>query len=380
MGETSRSLRLPPVVRPRRYTRDMIEMQYNFPLLPGLPAEWRSRLRWAVDQLGDDDYAALRPTFRSPHPELVAIAARWLRVPAERLWLTDGAHHGCLIAMMAAGLAGRPVAMDAAAYTGALEQARALGCPAIGCAVDAQGMTAESLHAVCTRAREQGTPIAALFATVTVHNPLGCTASLARREALVAVARAFDLLLIEDDTYGFMEPDAPPRLWDLAPERTFFVGSLSKSYAPASRMGFLVTPERFDAATLAAIKNTATGSSLPHHMACCSLLADGTVDRVIASKNSEGARRNAAARRLLGDRCWPGALAAWHLWVALPHSTPAEDFEAHMRARGVCLSGGNWFATCPEAPHGFRLALGGEIDAAVTQRGVELVAAALSSL
>src|SRR6202012_4933749 len=121
------------------------------------------------------------------------------------------------------GLAGKPMAMDAAAYTGALEQARALACPVVGCAVDAEGMTAESLRAVCARGRASGQPVAALFATVTVHNPLGCTASSARREALVAVAREFDLLILEDDTYGFMEPDAPTRLCELAPERTFYV-------------------------------------------------------------------------------------------------------------------------------------------------------------
>ena len=355
-------------------------MQYNFPLLPGLPTEWRDRLRWAVDQLGAEDFASLRPTFRSAHPELVRVAASWLKLPEERLFLTDGAHHGCLIAMMAAGLAGRPIAMDAAAYTGALEQARALRSPVLGCAVDAEGMKAESLRAVCVRGQEKGEPVAAIFCTVTVHNPLGCTASLGRREQIVAIAREFDLLIVEDDTYGFMEPEAPARLVDLAPERTFYVGSLSKSYAPASRTGFLVAPERFDAGIWAAIKNTATGSSLPHHAASCSLIADGSVDRVIAAKNAEGARRNAAARAVLGDRCWPGAKAAWHLWVALPEHVTAEAFEAQMKNQGVCLSGGNWFTTCEGAPHGFRIALGGEVDAAITQRGVELVAETLGRL
>ncbi len=358
----------------------MIEMQYNFPLLPGLPAQWRDRLRWAVDELGPEDFDALRPTFRSAHPELGRVAADWLKLPAERLFLTDGAHHGCLIAMMAAGLAGRPIAMDAAAYTGALEQARALRSPVVGCGVDAEGMTPESLRAACIRGRESGAPLAAIFCTVTVHNPLGCTASLERRGELVAIAREFDLLMVEDDTYGFMEPEPPARLYDLAPERTFYVGSLSKSYAPASRTGFLAAPERFDAGIGAAIKNTATGSSLVHHMAACSLIADGSVDRVIAAKNEEGARRNAAARALLGDRCWPGTKSAWHLWVALPAQVTAQAFEARMKERGVCVSGGNWFAACEGAPHGFRIALGGEVEAAMTQRGVELVAEGLAQL
>ena len=374
------SMRHTAVARGVAYTGSMIEMQYNFPLLPELPAQWRDRLRRAVDELETDDFDALRPTFRSEHPELVQVAADWLALPAGRLFLTDGAHHGCLIAMMAGELAGRPIAMDAAAYTGALEQARALGCPAMGCEVDAEGMTAESLRAVCVRGRETGLPVAAIFCTVTVHNPLGCTASLSRRQEIVALAREFDLLMVEDDTYGFMEPHAPARLYDLAPERTFYVGSLSKSYAPASRTGFLAAPEAFDAGVWAAIKNTATGSSLVHHRAACSLIADGSVNRVIAAKNAEGARRNAEARAALGGRCWPGARNAWHLWVSLPESVTAQAFETRMRQRGVSLSGGNWFAACQSAPHGFRIALGGEVEAARTGEGIDLVVEELGRL
>ena len=358
----------------------MIEMQYNFPLLPGLPGEWRDRLRKAVDEIGDRDFDALRPTFRTEQPELKRTAAAWLHLPEDRLVLTDGAHHGSLIAMMAAGLAGKPIAVDAAAYTGALEQARALACPLIGIAVDAEGMTPQSLRSACTQARDHNQPIAAIFLTVTVHNPLGCTAPLTRRRQIIQIAEEFDLLLLEDDTYGFMDPDAPPRLYDLAPDRTFFISSLSKSYVPAARMGFLAAPEAYDAGIWTAIKNTATGSSLIHHAACCTLIADGSIDRVIARKNKEGMHRNQEAREALGSHCWPGARNAWHLWVNLPQHTTPQTFEARMKARHVSISGGNWFTTTPTAPNGFRIALGGEVDAAKTQQGVELIAEQLNKL
>ena len=287
----------------------MIEMQYNFPLLPGQPEAWRERLLWAVGELGARDFEALRPTFRMERPELTRVAAAWLRLPEERLWLTNGSHHGSLIAMMAGGFAGRPLAVDAAAYTGAMEQARMLGSAVVGCAVDAEGITAASLREACVRGVDAGRPVVALFATVTVHNPLGCTAPATRREALVEVAREFDLLIVEDDTYGFMDPDAPVRLVEMAPERTFYVGSLSKSYAPAARTGFLVAPEGYEAGVAAAVKNTATGSSLPHHVAACSLLADGSVDKVIGRKNREGEYRNEAARGGVGGTVLAGGAA-----------------------------------------------------------------------
>lgn len=355
-------------------------MQYNFPLLPGLPAQWRERLRLSVEALGDDNFDDLRPAFRSDHRALTHAAAQWMGTDPDRTFLTEGGHHGILLSLFAINLAGRPLAVDAAAYTGALEQARALGSPILSCDIDEQGMTPESLRDLCIRAAAEGKPVRAAFLIPTVHNPLGCVATLERREALIAVAREFDLLFIEDDAYAYMAPDAPPSLATLAPERTFYIRGLSKIYAPATRTGFLVVPERCLAAMPGAIKNITTGVSLVHARAAISLLVDGTINHVIAEKNAEGTIRNAAARSLLGDEnCWPGAPAAWHLWLKLPaHITP-QEFEQRLQARGVLLSGGNWFAAGPNAPNGCRIALGGEVSRERALEGVALIAEELAS-
>jgi DNA-binding transcriptional MocR family regulator len=362
----------------------MIEMQYNFPMLPGQPAEWRERLRAAVDSLGDERFDELRPTFRSDMSALTEVGARWLGMPQERTYLIEGNHQGSLMAMMAAGVAGRPIAVDVAAYTGALEQARALDCPIVACTMDAEGMVAASLWAVCAEARSEGRGVAAMFVIPTVHNPLGCVAGLKRRQELVAVAREFDLVIIEDAAYAFMAPDAAPPLAKLAPERTFYVCGLSKVYAPGTRTGFMVAPEQYAEGMARAIKNCATGANLVHARAAVSLIADGTLDRVVAAKNVEGARRNAAARALLRDeRCWPGAKCAWHLWVALPKAVTALVFERTMAEKGVAISGGNWFAAVPDSPvmpNGFRIALGGEVDAERSRQGVKLVAEELAKV
>ena len=41
----------------------MIEMQYNFPLLPGQGDQWRRRLGAVVNALDADDADELRPTY-----------------------------------------------------------------------------------------------------------------------------------------------------------------------------------------------------------------------------------------------------------------------------------------------------------------------------
>ena len=365
----------------------MIEMQYNFPLFPELAAEWRERLARAVAALPADGMEQLRPTFRSDRSAGRELAARWLGAEPERVWITAGGHHGSLIALLSAGLAGKTIAMDDVTYTGALEQARALACGVAGVQTDGEGMRSDSLREQCTQAAQRGQPVAAIYTLPTVHNPLGVTAGEARRREIVAAAREFDLLIVEDDAYGFMEENAPPSYAQLAPERTFYVRGLSKSYAPATRTGFLVAPERFTRAVESMIKNTATGTSLVHNQAALSLIADGTLDRVMERKRAAGAQRNAAARELLGGWAAPGARCAWHLWVRLPGGAASgeiaageiasSEFERHMAGRGVAVSGGHWFETVPGAGRCVRLALGGEVDAERTQEGVRRVAEAL---
>jgi DNA-binding transcriptional MocR family regulator len=349
----------------------MIEMQYNFPLLAGQGEQWRQRLRQAVEQLQPENADELRPTFRMQRLAQRAIAAKWLGSQLQTTWIVCGGHHGTLVSLLAAGLAGRAIAVEAVTYTGILEQARMLGSPLIGLAYDGEGILPDALRAACGRQ-----PIAAIYTMPTVHNPLGCVASLARREAIVAVAREFGLLLIEDDAYGYMQPDAPPSYAVLAPERTFYVRGLSKSYAPATLTGLLVAPERFSNAVESAVKNSTTGTSLPHNVAALGLIADGTLDHVIAQKLDEGARRNAAARALLGVAAAPGPSSAWHLWVTVPMS--GAEAQARCEQLGVLVSGAAGFTVSGSpVPQAVRIGLGGELDPARTQQGVEIVAGLL---
>jgi DNA-binding transcriptional MocR family regulator len=356
----------------------MIEMQYNFPLLPTQGLDWQHRLRHAVDTLHPADPSELRPTFRSHNTTHRALAAAWLGSTPETTWITAGGHHGTLLAMLAANLAGRNIAFDRISYTGGLEQARMLAAHPIPIDYDAEGTLPESLNLACTQKK-----IAALYTMPTVHNPLGCTASLARRQAIVEVARHHDLLLIEDNAYGYMEPDAPPSYAVLAPERTFFVRGLSKSFAPAAQTGFLVAPLRFAPAIDTALKNTTTGTSLVNNIAALSLLSDGTIDTLMAAKREEGARRNAAARAVLGPSAAAGSPCAWHLWLHLPPTLDAPTAERLCHNAGVLVSGGNWFATDPtdttSAPQALRLGLGGELDPTRTQQGCEIVAQVLAT-
>ena len=348
----------------------MIDLVWNFPLFAEQGAEWQGYLRRAVEGLAVEDARLLRPSFRGGDAELRVRAAKWLGVEPEWAWIVCGGHHGTLVSLLVAGLGGKTIAVEEITYTAILEQAGMLGMNLVACAYDGEGMMPEALRAACERGKVSG-----VFLMPTVHNPLGIVAGLERRKAIVAVAREFDLVIVEDDAYGFMEPDAAANYAVLAPERTFYVRGLSKNYAPQTRTGFVVCPERFAGEMENVIKNTTTGTSLVHNAAAMALIEDGTLERVIAAKLVEGARRNALGREILGEAAGPGARCAWHLWVSLPEGLTAAEAQRVCLERGVMVSGAAGF-TVPgvTVPRALRIGMGGEVERSRVEEGLRIVA------
>jgi DNA-binding transcriptional MocR family regulator len=352
----------------------MIDLQFNFPMLVGQDVVWAEHVRASLEDQAQEGMAALRPSFRGGGEEGAReMAAAWLGEAVERVALTCSGHHGCLVALMAAELAGKRVVVEAITYTGFIEQCRMLGVEVTACAMDVEGLRADSMREICEKGKADGRPVAAVFTMPTLHNPVGCVASLDRRLAVVEVAREFGLVLIEDDAYGYLHDDPPTNYSRLAPERTFYVRGLSKSFAPVVRTGLLVAPVKYAAATANAAKQSASGVSRVMAGAACAMLADGTMDRLIAAKRVEGARRQAAARELLEGLEVSAGPNAWHLWVSLPEGWRPEDVEKRCEEKGVLVSGGNWFAAPgAETPRAVRLGLGGEVEIERALEGVRV--------
>jgi DNA-binding transcriptional MocR family regulator len=348
----------------------MIDLVWNFPLFAEQGAEWQRYLRRAVDELAVDDARLMRPSFRGGDAGLRVRAAKWLGVEPERAWIVCGGHHGTLVSLLVAELGGKSLAVEEITYTAILEQGKMLGVKVVSCAYDGEGMKPEALREACTWGKVSG-----VFLMPTVHNPLGIVAGLERRKAIVEVAREFDLILIEDDAYGFMEPAAAANYAVLAPERTFYVRGLSKSYAPATRTGFVVCPERFVGEMENVIRNTTTGTSLAHNAAAMRLIEDGTLERMIEAKLVEGARRNALGREILGAAAGVGARCAWHLWVSLPEGLTAAEAQRVCLERGVMVSGAAGF-TAPGVvvPRALRIGMGGEVERSRVEEGLGIVA------
>ena len=145
-----------------------------------------------------------------------------------------------------------------------------------------------------------------------------------RRHALLAWARATGGLVVEDDYDAEFRYDRRPlaALQGLDPARVAYVGTASKTLAPALRLGWILAPAAL-APALAAEKLAAdSGSPALDQLALAHLIASGEHDRHLRRARRAYAERRdrlvAALARAIPEGRIEGAAAGVHLVLALP--------------------------------------------------------------
>lgn len=78
------------------------------------------------------------------------------------------------------------------------------------------------------------------FTQSLAHNPTGSDLSAAKAFRVLQLAQKYDLLIVENDPLADFKPTSSPRLASLDQlERTIYIGSFSKSFSAALRVGFI---------------------------------------------------------------------------------------------------------------------------------------------
>lgn len=295
------------------------------------------------------------------HDEHRRMLAHWfagigMEADSRRLILTSGAHHAVAVALSVTCGRHGTLFTEAQTYPGVIALARHQGIRLVGVATDGEGVVPEALERALS-AREGGP--AALYLTPTMQNPTTATMGRMRREDIASICRAHDVSIIEDDVYTLAADVNLPPLAMLAPERTFYVNSMSKTLNPTLRIGGLVTPPALLDVALTALQATAIMVS---PLSCAFMeqwLMDGTADAVSQAIQVESGRRAALARQVLGGQMREPGHRGYHVWLPMPKQQ-AQRFEEGAKALGVLVTPAiSTVADLASEQGGIRLCLGG---------------------
>ncbi|MCM1969603.1 PLP-dependent aminotransferase family protein [Streptomyces sp. G1] len=335
---------------------DMVDLNFNYPSLPGQADLLRQALR-ELATAGDLD-SLLRYQPHRGRPQDRASVARHLRrrgitTDADRILIVNGAQQGLAVTVMAALDAGDVVAVDALTYPGFKALAHAFHLDLVPVPTTADGPDLDALEKLCATR-----PVRAIYTMPTLHNPLGWVMSATDRSHLITIARQYGALIIEDASYAYLVEAPPPPLAATAPDITVYVSGVSKSVATGLRIGFVVAPPSVVPSVERAIRVTTWNTPALTTAIACRWLEDGTVDHLEAQKRADAQTRQALARQELAGLPLIGHPSSYFTWLPLPDDARADRLTATLARHRISVSTAEPFTTSLRTPQAIRLALG----------------------
>lgn len=299
------------------------------------------------------------------HPEHRAAAARWiarvgLEVAPDRILLSHGAQQGLAACLDVLAAPGDTVLTEALSFPLLIDPARMRDIALCGVALDAEGMVPEALDEAAAK-----TGARLVVVVPTVQNPTASVMGEARRRAIAEVAGRRDLIIVEDDVYGYLLPGRPPPIAAIAPERTVYLTSASKCLAPGLRVGWLAAPEHLVARFSEALYLGSVAQPALTHEIVRRWIEDGTADALAKQLGAEIAARQKLASECLAGLALRGSVSSLHVMVELPRPWRRDEFVGAALARGLRIASLSAFALDPEtAPEAVRITLSGVPDRA----------------
>ncbi len=302
---------------------------------------------------------------RAYPPELGFLAdrsagAEWLStlgLPAnpQSTIVCQGAQTAFLLLMSMFTRSGDPVLLEGHAYIGLKNMCRALKRRPIPVAMDGAGMLPRALAAA---ARKSSAKI--VFITPFCQNPTTAVSPLQRQQEIAEYARKLDLTIVEDDPFSGLVGKGRSLVATFAPERSFYVHSLSKLANPGVRIAYLFAPQRY-LADLEAVQHSllVAGPSLDAAVATHWINTGILSDLCRGQREEIKCRQQIAVDELRETPCkFKINDSAPFIWASFPETIDHATLSAEMLKCGViCIPAERFTAGRGVTGHYIRIAL-----------------------
>jgi DNA-binding transcriptional MocR family regulator len=371
-----RAIDLPPAPPPP--SRDFVDLARNF------PSEDLSE-RTIADTVGEiaklNTLAPLlsyAPNLGSPQHR--AAGAQWVAArsgmpaTAAEIAVTNGAQHGMTVALSALTRAGDVVLTEQLTFYGIKSLGKLLSLRLQGVTMDEHGLVPAALDLACRQFQPK-----ALYCLPTLQNPTTVTMPRERREEVAAICKRHGVVIVEDDIYGFLVPDAPPPVASFAPENAVYIVSLSKCLAPGLRVGYVRAPEAMMERISAPLRGTTWMATPLMAEIAGRLIASKKAEQLALKQRDEAIARQDIARRVLAGLDIAAPPTSMHVWLRLPDPWRREEFTTVARQRGVGVAPAESFAIGRiSLPHAVRLGLSAAPGRPELERALKTIAEILS--
>jgi 2-aminoadipate transaminase len=306
----------------------------------------------AVRAFGNDPAGSTAYGTAVGYPRLRTWIAERHGVEPERVLVTNGSMQADAFLFEQLVSAGDEVIVERPTYDRTLQSLRGRGARVHAVELQADGIDTDALTELLSGGAGVRPKLAHIIPNF--QNPAGYTLSLAKRQALLALAEEHDFVVFEDDPYVELRfsGERLPTMLSLDPARVVYASSFSKTVCPGIRVGYLVGPPELIAAVGKLATNTYISPNMVAQAIVYEFCASGALERSIETVKTALTKRlrtlEEALRRELPQAEFKAPEGGYFMWVTLPqgtdvaalHKAAAERDVAFVKGTDFLLEGG----------------------------------------
>ncbi len=246
LSRRASDLPAPRIGDPRK-SAELISFFAGFPDPGSLPADEVAAA--TVRALAKDGQWALQYGNGTGYPGLVDVLLAKLKrdqgieAGRENVLITAGGSQAMGLVLDAFVDWGDTVITEAPTWMGAVRAFANVGAKPVAIPVDDEGTDTDALERELGRLRDEGIQPKLIYVISNFQNPSGISTSLARRQRIIALARQYGTLVLEDDAYSDLRYSGEriPPLYALDEGgSTMYLGTFSKIMGAGMRLGWLI--------------------------------------------------------------------------------------------------------------------------------------------
>lgn len=276
-----------------------------------------------------------------------------MNVPHHRILITAGSQQGLLLVIQSLLRPGDAVALEQPSYAYSLPLFAAAGIRIFPLPVDDDGLVPDDVITLYRRHK-----IRMVFVTPTYQNPTGTVLTPARRRKLVDICLDLRIPIVEDDAHGNLTlvgsspPPQPLAAMPGAEQQVIYLGTLSKTFAPGLRVGWMAGPLSVIDRIAGIREQMDFGISGITQGIAETVLATGTWHQHVERLRSELTMRrdrmqSALNKHLRGELSFAIPQGGYHIWAKFRQPVPDKLLMEAAIAHGVVVVPGAVYGAAP---------------------------------
>jgi 2-aminoadipate transaminase len=273
---------------------------------------------------------------------------------------------------------GDVILCEAPTFIGSLNTFRSYNAVLKGVPMDDDGINLELLE----KAMQENPNAKLLYVIPNFQNPSGITMSLEKRKGVYALAKQYNVMILEDNPYGDLRVSGEflPTIKSLDEDGiVIYAGTFSKVISPGLRVGYAIAPKPVMQKMIVGKQCSDVHTTILSQIICDEFIRQYDYDAHLARLREIYAKKSSLMLREIEKHLTPLGIThkkvegGLFVWCTLPDSIDMMTFCSEGVKRKVCVVPGNAFLTDETAPcQSFRMNFSTPTDEAIV-KGVEIL-------